>query len=166
MRTFSKKKLVVTAAVAAVLVGSGTAAFAYWTSQGTGTGSATTAAGAATLTVQQTSSPVGMYPGDVAQPLVVKVTNPGPSKVQVAGVRAVATITQAPGAVGTCTVTDYDVNGTQIDPSGQITLNWTAVELDSAAAQSSTNSVNFHDKATTNQDGCKGASLDFAYTAQ
>ena len=166
MRTFSKKKLVVTTAVAAVLVGTGTAAYAYWTSQGTGNGSATTAASAATLTVQQTSSPTGMYPGDAAQDLVVKITNPGPNKVQVDGVRAVATVAKATGAVGTCDPSDYQVNGVQLGTDGQVTLRWTAVELDASGAQDSTNTVHFFDKATVNQDGCKGATLNFAYTAQ
>ena len=62
MRTFSKKKLVVTAVVATVLVGTGTAAFAYWTSQGKGAGTATTAAEATTLVVKQTTSPDGHVP--------------------------------------------------------------------------------------------------------
>jgi hypothetical protein len=165
MRTFSTKKLVVTAVAATVLVGTGTAAFAYWTSQGTGTGNATTAASASLLTVEQTSSPVGMYPGDAAQPLVVKVTNPGPNKAQVAGVRAVATVTKASGVTAACTPADYQVNGSQLPDNGQVTLNWTAIELDATAFSTSTNSVHFYDTGS-NQDGCKGATLVFAYTAQ
>jgi hypothetical protein len=165
MRKFSKKQTVVTGIVAVALVGTGTAAFAYWTSQGKGTGSATTAAEAATLVVEQTTSPKGMFPGDANQDLVIKVTNPGPNMVQVHGVRAVATVEQAEGAAGTCSVTDYQVNDEQIAESGQIVLKWTDVELGSEADQDSENVVRFFDK-TTNQDGCKGASLDFAYTAE
>lgn len=165
MHTFSKKKLVVTAAVAAVLVGSGTAAFAYWTSQGTGTGSATTAAAATALTVEQSTQPAGMYPGDAAQDLVVTVTNPGPNKAQVAGVRAVVTITKAVGATGTCTPADYQVNGVQLPDSGQVALRWSPTELASGASQTSDNTVHFFD-TSANQDGCKGATVVFAYTAQ
>jgi hypothetical protein len=95
MRTFSTKKLVVTAAVATVLVGTGTAAFAYWTSQGTGEGTAATAASAPALTVEQLSTPSNMYPGDSAQELVVEVGNPGQSKAEVFGLRAIATVTPA-----------------------------------------------------------------------
>lgn len=166
MRKLSKKQTLVTGAVAVVLVGTGTAAYAYWTSQGTGTGSATTAEQATTLTVEQTTNPAGMYPGDEAQDLVVKVTNPGPNKARVAGVRAVATVDLAATAVGTCDPSDYQVNGAQLPVDGQVTLHWTAVELDALAAQESTNSVHFYDKGDTNQDGCKGATLNFQYTAQ
>lgn len=166
MRTLTTRQKIVTGAVAVVLVGTGTAAYAYWTSQGTGTGSAGTAEQATTLTVAQTTSPSGMYPGDAAQDLDVLVTNPGPNKARVAGVRAVATVTQAAGAVGTCDPSDYQVNGAQLPGSGQVTLHWTAVELDALASQSSTNTVHFYDKADANQDGCKGATLTFQYTAQ
>jgi len=165
MRTFSTKKLVVTAAVAAVLVGTGTAAFAYWTSRGTGTGSATTAADATTLLVEQTSKVTNMFPGDAAQDLVINVTNPGPNMVQIAGVDAIATVKQADGAVGTCDPSDYQVNNKPLDRSGVVTLNWDAVELDAKAAQDSVNDVHFFNKGT-NQDGCKGATLNFQYTAR
>ena len=165
MRTFSTKKLVVTAAVATVLVGTGTAAFAYWTSQGTGNGNATTASSATALTVLQTSSPAGMYPGDTAQQLVVKVTNPGPNKAQVFGVRAVPTVTKAVGAVGACDPSDYLVNGTALPADGSVNLVWDATELNSGSFALSTNTVGFNDKAT-DQNGCKGATLVFAYTAQ
>ena len=172
MRTFSKKKLVVTAAVGVVLVGTSTAAFAYWTSQGEGTGKATTAAEATTLVVKQTTSPVGMYPGDSAQDLVINVTNPGPNKVQVDTVTVVPTVKMADGVEGTCDPSDYQVNGEQLPAEGTVTLNWEAVELDAKTAQDSTNTVQFFDKTReafgedANQDGCKGATLNFAYTAR
>lgn len=165
MRKFSKKQIVVTGAVAAVLVGTGTAAFAYWTSQGTGSGSATTAAEATTLVVEQTSEVTDMFPGDKAQPLVVKVTNPGPNKVQIAGVSVVPTVKLAEGAKGTCDPSDYQVNGKQLPAEGIVSLNWEAVELDAEAAQDSVNTVQFFNK-DTNQDDCKDATLVFSYTAR
>ena len=172
MRTFSKKKLVVTAVVATVLVGTGTAAFAYWTSQGEGNGTATTAAEATTLVVKQTTSPEGMYPGDTAQDLVIKVTNPGPNKVQVDTVTVVPTVKMADGVEGTCDASDYQINGEQLVDEGTIDLNWEAVELDAKTDQDSSNTVQFFDKTReafgedANQDGCKGATLIFAYTAR
>lgn len=166
MRKFSTKKLVVTAAVAAVLVGTGTAAFAYWSSQGTGEGTATTAAEATTLVVEQQGTPKGMYPGDAEQNLVVKVTNPGPNKVQVDTVSVVPTVKLADKATGTCDPSDYQVNGDQLPAEGTVKLNWKAIELDAEAAQDSTNTVQFFDKTETNQDGCKGATLVLTYTAR
>lgn len=167
MRKISKKQTLLTGAVAVVLVGTGTAAYAYWTSQGTGEGTATTASAATALTVQQTSTVTGMYPGDSSQPLVVKVTNPGPNKAQVAGVRAVVTVAKAEGApAGTCDPSDYQVNDTQLASDGQVDLNWTPTELESAAFATSANSVHFYDKTSANQDACKGATVTFSYTAQ
>jgi archaellin len=166
MRTFSKKKLVVTAVAATVLVGTGTAAFAYWTSQGTGRGTATTAAEATTLKVDQIGTPKDMYPGDAEQKLIVKVTNPGPNKVEIAGVSVVPTVTLAEGMKDKCDPSDYQVNGKQLPAEGTVTLNWKAVELAAGADQDSTNTVQFFDKAEANQDGCKGATLVLSYTAR
>ena len=166
MRTFSKKKLVVTAAVATVLVGTGTAAFAYWTSQSTGEGTATTAAQATTLGVEQITSPKGMYPGDAEQQLVIKVTNPGPNKVQVDGVSVLPTVTLADKADGTCDASDYQINGKQLPAEGIVSLNWDAIELAAKADQDSKNTVQFFDKTDANQDGCKGATLVLSYTAR
>ena len=166
MRTFSTKKLVVTAAVAAVVVGTGTAAFAYWTSQGTGEGTAQTAAEATVLNVKQISTPDNMFPGDKPQALVITVSNPGQNKVQIAGLTAVPTVTLSDKAVGTCDPSDYQVNGKALPAKGIVTLNWESVELDADGSQDSTNTVQFFDKTDTNQDGCKGATLVLSYTAR
>lgn len=108
-----------------------------------------------------------MYPGDAEQKLVVKVTNPGPNKVQVDYVSVVPTVTLAEGMKdNTCDPSDYQVNGKQLPAEGVVSLNWKAVELDAEASQDSTNTVQFFDKTDTNQDGCKGATLVLSYTAR
>ncbi|MBR7744152.1 hypothetical protein KC207_12730 [Phycicoccus sp. BSK3Z-2] len=166
MRTFTKKQVAVTGVAAVVVLGTGTAAYAYWTSTGSGTGSATTSAGAANLTLEQTSSVINMYPGDAAQSLVVKVTNNAENAAYVTSVTGVASVTQAPGAVGACDPTDYTYNGSPLPANGAFTMTWAPVDLASGGSQSTAgDSIKFNNK-TTNQDGCKGATVDFAYSAQ
>ena len=114
-----------------------------------------------------------MYPGDSgAGRSSIKVTNPGPNKVQVDTVTVVPTVKMADGVEGTCDPSDYQINGEQLPAEGIVSLNWEAVELDAEADQDSTNTVQFFDKTRkafdedANQDGCKGATLLFAYTAR
>jgi hypothetical protein len=61
MLKFTKRRATVVLGVIAVLVVAG-AAIAYWTAGGSGTGSAATASGAGSLTVNQTGTLTAMYP--------------------------------------------------------------------------------------------------------
>ena len=73
------------AALTAVLLGIAATGYAYWTSGGTGSGSATT--GTTTgITIIQTSTITGLYPGGPAQALSGNFTNTnsGPIKVTLA----------------------------------------------------------------------------------
>ncbi len=75
------KKFAAIAIVSASALAAG-AAFAYWTTAGGGTGSATAAAGFANpIRVDQTSTPSGLVPGGSAGTLSVNFinTNSGPS---------------------------------------------------------------------------------------
>ena len=167
MRTISKKKLAVSGAIAVILVGSSTAAYAYWTSQGTGTGSATTSAGAANLRLDQVGSITNLFPGDQPQDLVVKVTNLAENNAYVAAVSGKATVTKAIGApAGTCDASNYQVNGGQLAGTGEFTLTWAAVDLAKDGDQSTAgDTFHFFNKSGTNQDACKGASIAFDFAA-
>jgi hypothetical protein len=158
MKVLSNKKraAAIGAVTAATLVG-GTVAFAYWTTSGTGTGSATTAAGAANLEITSAGL-TPMYPGDSAQPLVVTVTNKAASQARVAGLTA----TVSTNVTG-CDEDDFLINGSPA--AGEVTLKWTAVELTAAglpgAAQTTpstgvgANTIQFNNKSGDNQDACK-----------
>ncbi|MCW2648188.1 MAG: hypothetical protein JWP07_4297, partial [Pseudonocardiales bacterium] len=67
MRRPSKKLTIAIAAAGIIAVG-GATALAYWTQGGTGTGSGSTGTTTA-ITVNQTSSVSGMYPGSSPQAL-------------------------------------------------------------------------------------------------
>ncbi|WP_345377005.1 hypothetical protein [Frondihabitans cladoniiphilus] len=155
----SRKPFIVIAALALLLVGGGTGAYAFWSITGTGTGSAATGNPASTLTVNQTSSVSGMGPGAAAQTLSGTFSNPNSGPVYVTNV-VVGTITvlNAQGAVATgCDSTDFTVAGGTMAvkaevPSGSSKGAWTGA------------TVAFNDKAT-NQDACKGTTLSIAYTS-
>ena len=66
-------------AITATVALTGTAAFAYWTSSGSGTGSASTG-DTELVTVNQLSDVSDLYPGSPAQALSGDFTNPGRSQ--------------------------------------------------------------------------------------
>src|SRR5205823_8540943 len=62
---FITKKRAVAAAAAIAIAGGGMAAYAYWTGSGTGSGAASATTPSA-LTVNQTTSVTGLFPGATA----------------------------------------------------------------------------------------------------
>ena len=154
MAKFTKKKIAVLT-VGFVLVGGG-AAFAYWTAGGSGTGSASTASSVANVTVVQTSTISGMAPGDSPQALSGTFTNPNTSPVYVTRVTAsIASVTVGGVAAVGCDATDYTLTGAAMDVNAEVspddTTPWSGA------------TIQFKNKAT-NQDACKGATVNLAYT--
>jgi hypothetical protein len=154
----SKRRIAAVAIITLILVGGGGAAtYAYWTAGGAGTGTATTGTNSS-VTAIQTSVVSGLAPGGTAQTLTGNFTNTNASPVYVTAVTAsISSITQAVGAVGTCDSTDYTLSnaamavGAEV-PSGTAKGAWTGATLA------------FNDKAGTLQNGCKGATVNIAYS--
>jgi hypothetical protein len=148
-------------AVTAVLLAIAASAYAYWTSSGTGTGSAGT--GTTTgITVNQTSTVTGLYPGGPAQALSGNFTNTNAGAVVVASVNAtISSVTKAVGApAGACTAADYTLSGfptTTVTPTAGIPSG-TGVGTWSGGTIAMVNSAG-------NQDGCKGATVNISYTS-
>lgn len=144
------KKWVVLPTAAAVVVGG--VAFAYWTNAGSGTGAATTGTNAAVV-VNQTSTITGLAPGLAAQTLSGNFNNPNTSPTYVAAVTATVTGTDKSG----CGPTDYTIAGTAPVaaevPSGNAVGAWSGL------------TIQFNNKAGTNQDACKNAVVAIAYTS-
>lgn len=153
----SKRIAVITAVL--MLVGGGIA-FAYWTQGGGGTGTAATGTTTDDLVVNQTSVVTDLRPGATAQTLSGDFDNSNNEPVYVYSVTAaIDSVTKAVGApAGTCDATDYTLADTvmvvdaQI-PSGTAQGAWTGA------------TIAFNNKAT-NQDACKGATVNLAYTIQ
>jgi hypothetical protein len=145
------------AAGALIAVIAAAAAYAYWTSTGTGTGSATTQTPAGAVNAVQTSTISNMYPGDSAQTLSGNFTNTntGPARVATVTV-SIASVTKAAGApAGTCDASDYTLAGATMNvnadvPAGTAQGSWTGA------------TIQFNNKAT-NQDACKGATVNLSY---
>lgn len=136
-------------------------AYSYWSSDGSGSGEVTTVAGAGqALTINQTATLAGMYPGDDAQTLSGTFDNPNAGPVYVASVTAsIDTVTKASGAVaGVCDATDFTLAsptmtvGAQV-PAGNGQGAWSGA------------TIKFNNKTGTNQDACKGATVTISYSA-
>ena len=76
----TKKSKKILAGAAIISFASAGGAYAYWTNSGSGSGTATTGTNVA-VTVNQTSSISGMYPGQAAQTLAGDFTNDLPQAV-------------------------------------------------------------------------------------
>lgn len=154
--TSGRKKRVALVTAALLIVSAG-AAFAYWTVGGSGTGTAAT--GTSTdIVVVQTSVVTDMYPGDTAQTLSGTFTNNNTGPIYVGTVTAsIDTVDKAGDApAGTCDATDYTLADAAMTvdaevPAGSDAGAWTGA------------TIKFNDKAT-NQDACKGATVNLAYT--
>ena len=156
MRKTTKRNLAV-AGVTVLLLGGAGAAFAYWTAGGAGTGTATTTNNAPIVAVQ-TSVVTGMQPGDSAQTLSGNFNNANTSPVYVATVTAaISSVTLANGVTGTCDASDYTLAGAVMTVGAQVapgngTGAWTGA------------TIKFNNKPAVNQDACKGATVNLAYT--
>lgn len=149
--TKKKKLLAITAAI--VLLGG--AAFAYWTVGGSGDGSAATSASSADVTVVQTSVVTAMEPGDAAQALsgTFANTNDGPVYVGTVTASIASVFVGGVVAVG-CDATDYTL------ANAVITYNAEVLADDTSTWSGPT--IQFNNKAT-NQDACKGATVNLQY---
>jgi hypothetical protein len=158
MRKPSKKALAVVTAVA-LLAGGGTA-FAYWTTSGTGTGTAATTAGTLNALTFTQSTVNAMYPGDSPQTLTVGVKNTGTEATYVTLVKAYITTNKSG-----CTGADFKIGGvatgTEADPTG---LTWTAADLAADATADATSTIGFNN-TSDNQDACKTAVVTVHYVA-
>jgi hypothetical protein len=155
VRKISKRKVAATIAITAILVGGGgAAAIAYWSAGGSGTGTAVTGTNSS-ITAVQTSTVSGLAPGVAAQTLTGKFNNSNTSPSYVTSVTAsIASVTKL--GTGTCDATDYTLTnavmavGAEI-PAGSAQGAWTGA------------TIAFNDKSGTNQDACKGATVNLSY---
>ncbi len=134
------------------VVGIGTAAYAYWTTTGSGTGSATTDE-VATIQVVQTSEVSDLAPGSGSQPLFGNFNNPNDAAVAVGAVEAEVVVTGA----GDCSAADYIITGT-----GTVTGN--SVPAGTGVGEWSGLDIAFDNDPDRNQDDCQGATIAIEYT--
>ena len=157
LRFNGRKKTVAIAAACALIAAAG--AYAYWTSTGAGTGTASHAS-YVPITVVQTSTIAGLYPGGSAVTLSGNFNNTNAGKVRVGSVTvafaATNPITGGSGGTPACTPSDYALEGTA-DVNAEVNTGtaqgaWTGL------------TVRMLDSAT-DQDACKGATLNLVYSS-
>ena len=155
MSKLSKKRKAAVGVLAALVVAG--AAFAYWTAGGSGSGSGAAASGISNLTANQTTVLTAMYPGDTAQTVSGNFNNTNDGPAYVGTVTAsIASVTKAAGApAGTCDATDFTLSGAAMTVNAQIPVG-TGVGAFTGAT------IKFNNKVT-NQDGCKGTTVNLAY---
>lgn len=149
----SRRSLVVGVVLALAVAG---AAFAYWTAGGSGTGAAATGT-VNNIDVKQTTVVNAMYPGLAAQTLSGNFDNGNPGPVYVGKVVAsIASVTTVPLG-GACDSSDYTLGSPSMTvnaevPAGTAKGAWTGA------------TIAFNNKPGVNQDACKNATVNLAYT--
>lgn len=156
MSDLKKKRTLGLGLLAILVLAAG--AIAYWTLGGSGTGSGSAATPTSNLTVNQTTPLTAMYPGDSAQTLSGTFNNPnsGPAYVGtvIAAIGSVTKATDAPA--GTCDATDFTLASPTMTVNAEVPVG-TGVGAWTGAT------IKFANK-TTNQDACKGATVNLTYT--
>lgn len=150
-----KKKIVAGMAAGAVVIGAG-GAFAFWTQGGTGNGAATAGTSVA-ITVVQTATITGLYPGGTASALSGTFNNPNAFPVNITSVTAAVqafSTTAVDATKPPCTQADFTIAGT----SGPYTV--------PAGTTGTWSGLNVALRNTAlNQDNCKGQTITINYTA-
>ena len=160
-----RTKTAIIAALTVLLLGGGGVAFAFWTSMGSGSGIAKAVTTVANITVNQPNAITGLQPGAAPQTLSGDFTNTNPGAVTVTKVTAsIDSVTLSDGSVGStaagsCSAQDYALS------SGASSVTANSVPSGTHVGSWSGQTISFVDDAGRNQDGCKGATVNLAYSA-
>lgn len=147
-----KKRIIVTTAVLAALGGG--AAFAYWSSVGTGTGAAATGTSVPFTVTSQAATGGPLSPGGPSQTVAFTVTNPGTGVQHLTAVDVAIPSDWSAGTTLPCTAADFTV--------GTATI--TKGDIQPSANVPGTVTVTMKNLAT-NQDSCKGVSVPLVFSA-
>lgn len=145
----NKRLAVIVAAGALVILGGG-AAYAYWTSTGIGSGSATTGTSEDFVVASSAATGGPLTPGGPSQTVGFTVTNPGTGSQNLSLV--VVTVANADGTAWTqvagCSAADYTIGAPAI----------TYGEIAPSGVATGTVTITMDDDPV-NQDGCKDATV-------
>ena len=175
MKRFMNKKVAAIGLAAGLALGARRCRLAYWTSTGSGSGQAATGTASSDLAFSDTLGSLNaLAPGTGAQDFTTTVTNNSTTQnAYVAGVTAYVTVAEGlpgSGVTGyTCSSADYKLDGVAgTSPTNQVTLAWTATDLAASGGNASTagtDTIQFNDLTTTDQDACQGATVTVHYTS-
>jgi hypothetical protein len=155
VRKISKRKVAATIAISAILIGGGgAAAIAYWSAGGSGTGTATTGT-SSNITVLQSSTISNLAPGAPVQALSGTFSNSNADPVFVTSITAsIASVTVGGVAVTGCSGDDYTLDGATVTIGATVDTGttWTGPTIE------------FKNKPLVDQNACKGATVNIAYS--
>ena len=151
MKRFSKRTWVVVAIVLAIAL-SAIGAFAYWTTTGSGNGSASVAASNGTVTLHGTA-PTNLYPGGSSS-VTFTADNAGASDLYVGTIHLQGV--SADGGHASCVTSDFSM--------GDVTSNTVVLANANGQALNGTGTLNYANTGS-NQDACKGATLTLNMTS-
>ena len=158
MRKFSKKQYIAAGATAVIVLGGAGAALAYWTSTGSGSGTAGVGT-SGTVTVVQTTTVSGLFPGDTAQSLAGDFNNSSNGAEYVTSVTVSISPTwssQTDTTLPACTANDF----TLVQPSAV----GEDVPVGTGVGSWTGGSIAMKD-SLTNQDNCENVSVPLTYTS-
>jgi hypothetical protein len=164
LRAFKLKSVVVLGATAVVLIAA-VAAYAYWTTTGTGDGTAATGTTEG-ITVNQTTTLSSLYPGGTVA-LAGTFGNGNDGSVYVAAVDAEIESVTGPNIVAVtapCTADDYQLNGFPVAVAVEVASGDPVGAWGIGLGLSGETSITMLD-SSTNQDGCKDATVNLTYSS-
>jgi hypothetical protein len=154
MRSKTKKRLI--AGLTAVFaLAAAVTAVAYFTSSGSGSGTAGTVTAAQAVTVNQTSVITGLAPGAAPVALSGTFNNPNSGNVKITQIAATVT-----GVTG-CDATNFSIGGSPTTTIGGGGI----IAGGNGVGSWSGLTIQMVDKPAVNQDACKNVSVTVAYTA-
>ncbi len=161
----NKKRLAfVSGSLAVALVGGGLA-IAYWTTTGSGTGAGTVGTSTA-VSVTQDSTVSGLVPGGPSAALDFTVNNGGTGPQTINGVSvSVSKVTKAVGApAGACTAGDFTVAQPALGGAIELAVGDNTFTSGAGGDFANTTAAVSMKNTASDQNGCKGATLEFTYT--
>ena len=140
-----------------------TAAFAYWSTNGAGTGSASSASGFANeIVVNQVGTVSGLVPGGTAQAFGGDFANSNSGSVSVVSVTA--TVAGTHKIVGEVSVPNPDCSAADFTVSA-ITVGDPLVSAGATHDGAWSGTIAMNNREDTNQNACKGAIVDLSFSS-
>lgn len=154
MRKFSKKQYLAAGVAAAVIAGGAGAAYAYWTSDGTGSGSATTGTSSHFTVVVDNLTNGDLTPGGPSDTVNFSVTNPSTGVQKLTTTTASVVDTSNAG----CTAADFSVSATSLDTGAY-------GELASGGQVTGHFTVQMINRPAVNQNACQNVTVNLQVVA-
>jgi hypothetical protein len=153
---FTRKRAAAIATGAALTFIVGGVAFAYWSTTGTGTGSADTG-DVVGVTIHATSTPVaGLYPGGPTQNVSGNFDNANSGSVYIKQVTVAVDPTWSVGTTLPCTAADFTVT--------QPAVNNAEIASGTGVGAWGTATIKMNN-LSTNQDNCKGVTVPLVFSS-